>query len=124
MYAGVDYHANLERAQPELDVLVWDGGNNDLPFYRPDLHRCGRRPAAGRYRVQLPPGEANARLPTCWSSTRSTRRPRAGRRLEEQLKQLNADAVVVKRGWCLVSGFEDSELVTGKRVLVIEDGRP
>ena len=38
VYAGVDYGAILEQAQEECDVLLWDGGNNDLPFYRPDLH--------------------------------------------------------------------------------------
>ncbi len=50
IYAGVDYGDILERAQAECDVLLWDGGNNDLPFYAPGRPRRGRRPAPRRAR--------------------------------------------------------------------------
>ena len=56
VYAGVDYGAILEQAQQECDVLLWDGGNNDFPFYRPDRAHHGGRPAARRPRGHLPPG--------------------------------------------------------------------
>ena len=62
MYAGVDYGAILEQAQLECDVLLWDGGNNDLPFYRPDVHITVADPLrAGDERGYLP-GEANVRM--------------------------------------------------------------
>ena len=56
VYAGVDYAQILARAEAEADVVLWDGGNNDLPFYAPDLHLVARRPAAPRRRGRLPPG--------------------------------------------------------------------
>ncbi len=55
IYAGVDYGEILQQAQAEADVLLWDGGNNDLPFYRPDRAHRARRPAAGRSRAPLSP---------------------------------------------------------------------
>ena len=56
VFAGVDYEAILHAAEAEADVILWDGGNNDLPFYRPDLYHRGRRPAPAGPRADLPPG--------------------------------------------------------------------
>ena len=121
VYAGVDYHAILERAQAEADVLLWDGGNNDLPFYRPDLHIVVADPLRAGHESSYHPGEANARAADVLVINKvdeATAEQVAA--LEEQLKQLNADAVVVKAASPV--RVEDPELVTGKRVLVIEDG--
>jgi predicted GTPase len=121
VYAGVDYHAILERAQAEADVLLWDGGNNDLPFYRPDLHIVVADPLRVGHESSYHPGEANARAADVLVINKvdeATGEQVAA--LEEQLKQLNAGAVVVKAASPV--RVEDPELVTGKRVLVIEDG--
>ena len=121
VYAGVDYHAILERAQAEADVLVWDGGNNDLPFYRPDLHIVVADPLRAGHESSYHPGEANARAADVLVINKvDEATPEQVAALEEQLKQLNADAVVVKAASPV--RVEDPELVTGKRVLVIEDG--
>src|SRR3970040_867491 len=62
VYAGVDYAAVLELAQAECDVLVWDGGNNDLPFFRPDVHVVVVDPLRAGDELAYHPGEANLRL--------------------------------------------------------------
>ena len=62
VYAGVDYGAILEDAQEECDVLLWDGGNNDLPFYRPDLHITIADPLRPGHERAYHPGEANVRM--------------------------------------------------------------
>ena len=55
VFAGVDYGAILAQAEQEADVIVWDGGNNDMPFYVPAIHFCLVGPLARRTRVALPP---------------------------------------------------------------------
>ena len=62
MYAGVDYGAILEQAQLECDVLLWDGGNNDLPFYRPDVQIMVADPLRAGTSVLYHPGEATLRM--------------------------------------------------------------
>src|SRR5205085_5865030 len=62
VFAGVDYGAILERAQRECDVLLWDGGNNDLPFYRPTIHIVVADPLRAGHEVTYHPGEANLRM--------------------------------------------------------------
>src|SRR5437588_418442 len=59
VYAGVDYGAILERAQAECDVLIWDGGNNDLPFYRPSVHLVVADPLRAGHELSYHPGETN-----------------------------------------------------------------
>ena len=62
IYAGVDYGDILERAQAECDVLLWDGGNNDLPFYAPDVHVVVADPLRAGHETSYHPGEANLRM--------------------------------------------------------------
>ena len=121
VYAGVDYQAILGRAQAEADVLLWDGGNNDLPFLRPDLHVVVADPLRGGHESSYHPGEANARAADVLLINKvdeaSAEQVAA---LEEQLKQLNPAAVVIRAASAV--RVEDPELVSGRRVLVIEDG--
>ena len=63
IYAGVDYGAILEQAQAECDVLLWDGGNNDLPFYRPDVWITLVDPLRAGHELRYHPGETNLRRP-------------------------------------------------------------
>ena len=62
MYAGVDYGDILARAEAEADVIVWDGGNNDFPFYRPDLWITVADPLRAGHELAYHPGEANLRM--------------------------------------------------------------
>jgi predicted GTPase len=121
VYAGVDYQAILAQAQEEAEVLLWDGGNNDLPFFRPDLHLVVADPLRAGHESSYHPGEANVRAADVVVINKvdeATGEQVAA--LEEQLKLLNPDAVVVKAA--SVVRVEDPDLVRGKRVLVIEDG--
>ena len=121
VYAGVDYQAILAQAQEEAEVLLWDGGNNDLPFFRPDLHMVVADPLRAGHESSYHPGEANVRAADVVVINKvdeATGEQVAA--LEEQLKLLNPHAVVVKAASTV--RVEDPELVRGKRVLVIEDG--
>ena len=62
MYAGVDYEAILRQAEEEADVVIWDGGNNDLPFFRPSLHIVVADPLRPGHELRYHPGEANLRM--------------------------------------------------------------
>ncbi|MCB0288553.1 MAG: GTPase, partial [Calditrichaeota bacterium] len=62
VYAGVDYEAILRQAEQEADIVVWDGGNNDLPFYKPDLHIVVADPHRPGHELSYHPGEANLRM--------------------------------------------------------------
>jgi predicted GTPase len=121
VYAGVDYQAILRQAEREAEVLLWDGGNNDLPFLRPDLHIVVADPLRAGHESSYHPGEANVRAADVVIINKvdeATGEQVAA--LEEQLKHLNPDAVVVKAASPV--RVEDPELVRGRRVLVIEDG--
>jgi predicted GTPase len=121
VYAGVDYQAILEQAQAEAEVLLWDGGNNDLPFFRPDLHIVVADPLRGGHESSYHPGEANARAADVLVINKvDEATPEQVAALEEQLKLLNPHAVVIKAASAV--RVEDPDLVRGKRVLVIEDG--
>jgi predicted GTPase len=74
VYAGVDYADILERASAEADVILWDGGNNDLPFYRPTLHVVVADPLrlGNELTYLFTPGKPTSAWPTSSSSTRST----------------------------------------------------
>ncbi len=65
VYAGVDYAAILEQAEAEADVMLWDGGNNDFPFYQPDLHITVVDPHRAGHETSYHPGETNLRVGRC-----------------------------------------------------------
>jgi predicted GTPase len=121
VYAGVDYGEILERAQAECDVLLWDGGNNDLPFYRPTVHIVVADPLRAGHETTFHPGEANLRMADVVVINKidsATGEQLA--RLEETVARLNPDATVVKANSPVT--VEDASAVAGKRVLVVEDG--
>ena len=64
IYAGVDYEAILAQAEAEADVILWDGGNNDFPFYHPDLTIVVADPLRAGHELAYHPGETNLRWPT------------------------------------------------------------
>jgi predicted GTPase len=117
----VDYEAILERAEAEADVIVWDGGNNDFPFYRPDLHIVltdALRPHdADRYH----PGEATLRMAdvVVVAKTDAASADQI-QQAESEARALNPTATIV-RGVSPVT-LDDPEAVRGRRTLVVDDG--
>jgi predicted GTPase len=121
VYAGVDYGAILEQAQKECDVLVWDGGNNDFPFYRPDVWLVVADPLRAGHEFGYHPGETNFRAADVIVINKiDSATPQQIEEIERSARTLNPDALVI-RGRSPVS-FEEPIDLAGKRVLVIEDG--
>ena len=121
VYAGVDYGAILEQAQRECDVLLWDGGNNDLPFYRPDVHITVTDPLRAGHERTYHPGEANLRMADVVLINKvGTAQPGQVAAIAASVRELNPEATLIKAN-SIVTLSEPGE-VTGKRVLVVEDG--
>jgi len=121
IYAGVDYGQILEQAQAECDVLLWDGGNNDLPFYKPDIHIVVADPLRAGHETSYYPGEVNLRMADVIvvnkMDSASTEQVSA---LMDAIHQTNPDAMVVTANSRVT--VDDPDAIKGKRVLVIEDG--
>jgi predicted GTPase len=121
VFAGVDYAAILEQAQKECDVLLWDGGNNDLPFYRPDVHIVVADPLRAGHEVTYHPGEANFRMADVVVINKiDSATPDQIGQVEANLAEANPDATVIRARSPLT--VDDPDALSGKRVLVVEDG--
>lgn len=121
VYAGVDYERILRQAEQEVDVILWDGGNNDLPFYAPDLHIVVADPHRPGHESSYHPGEANARSADVFVINKvDTANPEAVIQVRDNLHALNPNAVVIEAASPLF--VDDPTMIRGKRVLVIEDG--
>src|SRR5437660_1425484 len=121
VYCGVDYEEILESAEKEADVVLWDGGNNDLPFYRPDVHITVVDPLRAGHETRYHPGEANVRMAHAIVINKvDTATEDQVRRVETSVRALNPSATIVKAR-SPITIQEDVELA-GKRVLVVEDG--
>ena len=121
VYAGVDYGEILERAQAECDVLVWDGGNNDLPFYRPTVHITVADPLRAGHEVSYHPGETNLRMANVVVINKiDSAAPDAVQAVERSVQEVNPSALVIRAHSPVT--LEDGADLRAKRVLVIEDG--
>ena len=121
VYAGVDYQAMLRAAEAEATVLVWDGGNNDLPFLRPDVHICLVDPHRPGHETLYYPGTANLRMADFVVIPKEeTADPGHIRQVKAAVQQVNPQAIIIDAAAPL--RVSDPALITGKRVLVIEDG--
>ena len=121
VYAGVDYEAILRQAEKEAEVIVWDGGNNDLPFYRPDLHIVVADPHRPDHGRRYHPGEANLWLADVVLINKvDTAGSDAVARVREDVYAVNPDATIVEAASPIF--VADPSAIRGKRVLVIEDG--
>jgi len=121
VYAGVDYEPILSQAEEEADVVVWDGGNNDLPFYRPDLHIVVTDPHRPGHELRYHPGEANLRAADVVVINKvDTASPEGVAQVREDVYAVNPQATVVEAASPIF--VKDPEMIRGKRVLVIEDG--
>jgi predicted GTPase len=121
VYAGVDYAAILAEAEKEADVVVWDGGNNDLPFYKPDVEIVVVDPHRPGHELNYHPGEANLRRASCIIINKVDTADRKGiDAVKASIAQVNPKAVVIEAASPVV--VENPEAIRGKRVLVVEDG--
>ena len=121
MYAGVDYGAILEQAQEEADVVIWDGGNNDFSFYKPDLSIVVVDPLRAGHALAYHPGEANMRMADVVVINKmDTATPRQVLLVLDDIAHLAPHATVVRAQSPVV--LEDGPSLTGKHVLVIDDG--
>lgn len=121
VYAGVDYERILRQAEQEADLIIWDGGNNDWPFFAPDLWLTVVDPHRADHALRYYPGEINVRLADVIVinkiDTASFEQVEATRRIAHDL---NPTARIVDAASPVT--VEDGEAIRGKRVLVVEDG--
>lgn len=121
VYAGVDYEAILREAEKEADIIVWDGGNNDLPFYKPDMHIVVVDPHRAGHETRYHPGEANLRRADVAVINKIDTANLADiAQVRENLRQVNPMATIVEAASPIFVADPDS--IRGKKVLVVEDG--
>jgi predicted GTPase len=121
VYAGVDYEAILRQAEKEADVILWDGGNNDTPFYVPDLHITVADPHRAEHGKLYHPGEANMRMADVIIINKvDTADPKKVELCRQIASELNPKAKVILADSPVTA--EDPAAIKGKKVLVIEDG--
>jgi predicted GTPase len=121
VYAGVDYEPVLRQAEGEADVIVWDGGNNDLPFFWPDLWITIADALRPGHELTYYPGETNFRAAGIIVINKADSASKeAVKRIEANAARVNPNAVVIRTALRVVADKPD--LIEGKRVLVIEDG--
>jgi predicted GTPase len=121
VYAGVDYGKILKEAEKEADVIVWDGGNNDWSFYKPDLNIVVADPHRAGNELTYHPGETNLRMADVIIINKvDTADPEKVKQVKENIKMVNANATVLEAASPITA--DKPEAIKGKRVLVIEDG--
>jgi len=121
VYAGADYAAILAEAEEEADAIVWDGGNNDTPFYEPDLWITVADPHRAGHELEYFPGTVNFERADIILISKVGYADEANIRIiEENAARLNPDALVLRRESPL--HVPDPDLIADKRVLIIEDG--
>jgi len=121
VYAGVDYEAILRQAEEEADVILWDGGNNDMPFIRPDVMITVADPHRPDHETTYFPGEANFRMADAIVINKIDTADSAGiQTVRQNIRQYNPTARVIDAASPLL--VETPGLITGKRALVVEDG--
>jgi predicted GTPase len=121
VYAGVDYEAILRQAEQEADVILWDGGNNDTPFYQPDCSIVVADPLRVGDELTYYPSETNLRLAdTVIINKIDSSSPEAVFQLRANIRLVNTHATIIEAASPI--SVEQYELIAGKRVLVIEDG--
>jgi len=121
VYAGVDYEKILRAAEKEVDIILWDGGNNDFPFYVSDLQIVVADPHRPGHEVSYHPGETNVRSADVFVINKvDTADAENVIKVRENLRLLNPKATVIEAASLLF--LEDPDAIRGKRVLVIEDG--
>lgn len=121
IYAGVDYEAILRQAEQEADIIIWDGGNNDVPFYLSDFHIVVTDPHRPGHELRYHPGEANLRLAAAVVINKvDTADHENIVTVQQNIRAANPHAVIVKAASPIF--VDDPGAIRGKKVLVVEDG--
>lgn len=121
VYAGVDYAQILRAAEKEADVIVWDGGNNDTPFYYPDVHIVVFDPHRAGHELLYYPGETNMVMADIAVINKVDSADPAGvEQVRKNIEKYSPNAQIVLAESALI--VENSDQIKGKRVLVVEDG--
>jgi predicted GTPase len=119
VYAGVDYEAILREAEKEGEVIIWDGGNNDLPFIEPDLEITVADPLRAGHELLYYPGEVNLRRADAVVINKANGADRGAiETVVENIRKVNRKALIIKTASVLKADKE----IKGKKVVVIEDG--
>jgi len=121
VYAGIDYREILDQAQQEADVVIWDGGNNDTPFFAPDLHIVVADPLRPGHELSYFPGETNFRMADVIVINKQVSA------VSEDIEQVRKNALATNPEAQIVDAtspifVEDPETIRGKRILAVEDG--
>ncbi len=121
IYAGVDYEKILREAEKEADIIIWDGGNNDIPFYHADLQIVVADPLRPGHEVKYYPGETNFRMADVIVINKEDTAPiEAIEEIRKNARELNPKAILIDAA--SPTYVEGGESIKGKRVIVIEDG--
>ncbi|NDJ85233.1 MAG: GTPase [Chloroflexi bacterium] len=121
VFAGVDYEKILRAAEEEADIILWDGGNNDLPFFKSDMHIVLVDPHRPGHEVRYHPGEANLRMADVVIMNKMlTASPEGIAQVRESVREVNPEAIMIEAASPIF--VDDPGLIRGKRVLVVEDG--
>lgn len=121
IYAGVDYQAILEQVEAEADIIIWDGGNNDLPFFQPDFHIVVADPHRPGHEMRYHPGETNLRMADAVVINKVDTASMEGViEVQNNIRQVNPQAAVIRGASPIF--VDDPALIRDKRVLVVEDG--
>jgi predicted GTPase len=121
VYAGVDYERILREAEKEADVVLWDGGNNDTPFYKPNLHIALVDPHRPGHELSYYPGESNFRMADLLIVNKvQTAEPENVERVMASCREHNPSAKIIQCRSIVTT--DQPELIAGKRALVVEDG--
>jgi predicted GTPase len=121
VYAGVDYEAILREAEKEADVIVWDGGNNDLPFFKPDLHIVVADPHRAGHELAYYPGESNLYAADVVVLNKIDTANLADiAQVRQNVRKVNPTAIIIEAASPIF--VDDPGAIRGKRVLVVEDG--
>jgi len=121
VYAGVDYERIIQEAEKEAEIVIWDGGNNDFSFYHSDLKIVVADPHRAGHEISYHPGEVNLRTADVMVINKiDSAEPSSVETVTKNIRAFNPSATIVRANSLIK--VEDPSLVTGKRVLVIEDG--
>jgi predicted GTPase len=121
IYAGVDYEAILREAEKEADIILWDGGNNDTPFYAPDVTFCVADPHRPGHEISYYPGNTSLRIADAVVINKIDTADRDDiQYVRENIRECNPKATIIDGASPIF--VDNPEVITGKRVLVVEDG--
>ncbi len=121
VYAGVDYEDILRQAEQEVDVILWDGGNNDTPFFKPDLTITVTDPLRPGHELRYYPGNTSLRIADIAIINKiSSAKKEDIETVRNNIKKINPKAIIIEADSPIE--VEDPEIIKGKRVLVVEDG--